>query len=204
MLTASKLEHASAFDQAAAWLADVRGPVLAVLSTAESVDLLLARGTWPVVLSCDAPSDLAHASARLAQGLVPEVIAKDCRAVGPVETLQSERRFEGALWASPRRGAAGAKLLALARLLAPESPLCLLVGARLPASLRRGLASKEWQPQPEVRGVGSLARSGLGRKRPAGHAGPSPGFRGSRGARSPPGTPTALGGTVSRAQSQAE
>ncbi|MBV9357765.1 MAG: hypothetical protein JO023_19810 [Chloroflexi bacterium] len=160
MLTASRLEHAIAFDQAAAWLAEVTGPVLAVVSSAEFVDLVLARATWPVTLSCDAPPELAHASARLAQGLLPEAIAQDCLAIGPVETLQGERRFSGALWASPRRGSAATKLAALGRLLVPQSPLCLLVETWLASALHRSLGGKEWQPDPGVRGVGNPGAAG--------------------------------------------
>ena len=172
MLTASRLEYAHAFDQAAAWLGQVRGPVVAVLSAPEYVDLVLARAMWPVVLSCDAAPELDHARARLAQGLVPGAIAQASRAVGPVETVQGERCFSGALWASPRRRSAGAKLAALARLLLPDSPLCLLSGAglgaatgqpeRLPEAVRRGLVGPAWQPAPEVRQIGSAVSLGWG------------------------------------------
>jgi hypothetical protein len=90
-----------------------------------------------------------------------------------VESLGTTQRFSAALWASPQTATGPAKLAALARLLLPGSPLCLLVGTGLgrlgrragqpqPMSdgVRHGLASQAWEPLREVRDLGSLASLG--------------------------------------------
>jgi hypothetical protein len=172
-LTAARLEHAYAFDQAAAWLDQLSGPLLAVLSAREFVDLVLARATQPLLLGCDDPNVLQHARTRLEEGLLPLAIGRDSRALSAVEGLGSDQRFGRALWASPQTTTAPAKLAALARLLLPGGRLCVLVRTGLshrpgrdrqpcplPESVRRGLASTAWCPSPDVCELGGYTSLG--------------------------------------------
>jgi hypothetical protein len=168
-LAPSRLEHGHAFDLATAGWDD--SPALAVVSTAEFVDLALARAWGGVTLWCEDAATLTHARARLDGGYLPAA------ARGASGAWQASERSKGstktrprhALWAAPQAATWEATLSAIEESVASDGQLAVLrvtpAGARLrplrrapaagePASairpLRARLLKEGWHVDPDV------------------------------------------------------
>ena len=123
----SRLEYAHAFDQAASWLGGFGEPFLAVVSTCEFVDQVLARAEGGVCFVCDDRAVRDHASHRLESGTVPIAVATRSQVFAGIE--QVPNRFGAAVWAAPQPATCHAMLDGIGELLEPAARLCLLVGS---------------------------------------------------------------------------
>jgi hypothetical protein len=100
-LTASRLEHACAFD-ASAWPSE--GQLMAVVSTPEFVDLTLARTVTGVTFLCEGDDTLVHARQRLEQGYLSERARarSSARSVNETDTEPRPAAYGAAIWAAPQ------------------------------------------------------------------------------------------------------
>jgi hypothetical protein len=151
----SRLEYAHAFDQAAGWLDRGRGPLVAVVSTPEFVDLVLARAVAErgggVTLVCDGERTREHAQRRLERaGLAGacNTLRGAASRVLPAEGLPGDPAaaggpFSAVLWASPQPATWPDRMVAILRLLEPDGALCILAATRMGRLLRT--MRENWQ-----------------------------------------------------------
>jgi hypothetical protein len=123
----TRIEHALVFDYAASWLAHVRPPLLAVVSTPEFADLVLARASGGLTLAADNEATRQHVERRLRDGTLPAAVAEPSRVL-PWGGRLPAGAFDAAMWAGPRPATWGTTLSALGALLVPGAPLCILSG----------------------------------------------------------------------------
>lgn len=178
MLALSRLEYAVAFDQIFAWLAAASresgerpARLLAVASTPEFLGHVLARAESGV---CWLGGDLARQRLGpcLAKGLLPRQVALSTTVVDPAAGGATLSPFDAAIWASPQPGTWRPTLAAIARLLAREARLYVLLGTRI-GRLARPLRAAEAPGEPAAveAFARELARLGWRRGRVAGLGG---------------------------------
>jgi hypothetical protein len=177
----SRLEYGYGFDLAAAWLAGAGYPLLAVVSTPEFVDHVVARAAGPVVFACEDARTRDRAVLRLAAGDVLPAVAERSQvwpspAAAPAPG--GAAGFGGVLWAAPQAGTWRERLEGIGAVLDGDGRLCVLTGtgvatvtgllrpgrapgepAALERSLRAGLAAAGFRVT-RARGLGGLASVG--------------------------------------------
>ena len=177
----SRLEYGYGFDLAAAWLAGVSYPLLAVVSAPEFVDHVVARAAGPVVFACEDARTRDRAVLRLAGGDVLAGVAERSQVwpfPAPAAPPDGATGFGGVLWAAPQAGTWRDRLDAIGRVLDADGRLCVFTGtgvaavtgllrqhrepgepAALERSLRSGLATAGFRVT-RSRGLGGLASVG--------------------------------------------
>src|SRR5688572_17497421 len=131
-LTASRLEHAYAFD-AAEWPSD--GLLLAVVSTPEFVDLTLARAVSGVTFLCEGDDTLTHAKKRLEQGYLTERarMLSSAEAAHGAQTTSASHR--AAIWAAPQSSVWGTRLTTIEHALEAKGVLSVLAATQAGVAL---------------------------------------------------------------------
>jgi hypothetical protein len=137
----SRLEYGYGFDLAATWLAGARYPLLAVVSTPEFVDHVVARAAGPLVFACEDARTRDRAVRRLGGGDVLAAVAEGSQVRAPLPAAPPAAAppaappaapeppgFGGVLWAAPQPGTWRDRLHAIGRVLDEDGRLCVLTG----------------------------------------------------------------------------
>jgi hypothetical protein len=124
----SRIEYSTAFDYAASWLGSSESPLLAVMSTAEFVDLALARHTEGLAFVCEDATTRAYAEQRIQSPALPSRVAQQSRILPLTDWVTPDDALSGVLWASPQPASWRTTLAALSSRDSRGGSLCILTG----------------------------------------------------------------------------